>query len=122
MGMFDFLKIIVADGKAKKPQAAKGAARSANCIEVDSKSYPLAALTPNGLVATGFDGSLIRGQNARIVVKIDDAYARFSFPATVSVADVKADKLVCEFQILPPELEQTLRKYSQIRKQKTGAR
>ena len=39
-------------------------------IEFDGKSFPLAAVSHKGFVATGFDGSLIPSQTARITVSI----------------------------------------------------
>ncbi|WP_029011164.1 hypothetical protein [Azospirillum halopraeferens] len=122
MGLFDFLKIIVSDPSKKRTAAARAKPRSASCVEVDHKSFPLAALTARGFVATGFDGSLIKGQNARLVVKVDDEVGRFSFPATVTIAEVQGDKLVGEFQLLTPELEQTLRTYAQRQKRKPAAK
>ena len=120
MGVFDFLKITVVDKKKKTAGPARRANAGGSTIEVDSKSFPLAAITAKGFVATNFDDSLIKGQTARITVKVDDAFGKFSFPATIGVNEVKDGKLVGEWNMLAPEIEANIRKYAQIRKQKTG--
>lgn len=119
MGVFDFLKITVVD-KKKAAAPARGKVSSGSFIEVDSKSFPLAAITTKGFVATGFDDSLIKGQSARITVRVDDNCGKFTFPATIGVNETKDGKLVGEWNMLAPEIEATIRKYTQIRKQKTG--
>lgn len=121
MGVLDFLKITIFD-KKPKPGPKRPARTSSNVIEVDSKSFPLAAITAKGLVATQFDGSLIRGQNARITVKIDDEIGKFSFATTIAVNEVKDGTMVGEWMMLDPQLEATIRKYNQIKKQKAGGR
>ncbi|MBP2311194.1 hypothetical protein [Azospirillum soli] len=119
MGVFDFLKITVFE--KKKPAApARRKVTSGSFIEVDSKSFPLAALTTKGFVATKFDDSLIKGQTARITVRVDDDCGKFTFPATIGVNEIKDGKLVGEWNMLAPEIEATIRKYAQNRKQKTG--
>ncbi|HYH18164.1 MAG TPA: hypothetical protein VD995_06065 [Azospirillum sp.] len=123
MGILDFLKITIFDKKSKakpKPGAKRPARTPGNVIEVDSKSFPIAAITTKGFVVTQFDDSLIRGQNARITVKIDDAFAKFSFATTIAVNEVKDGKMVGEWMMLDPQLESTIRKYGQIKKQKGG--
>ncbi|HYD64790.1 hypothetical protein [Azospirillum sp.] len=121
MGVLDFLKITIFDKKPKtKPGAKPATKRAANVIEVDSKTFPLAAITTKGFVVTGFDDSLIRGQNARITVKVDDAFAKFSFATTIAVNEVKDGKMVGEWMMLDPQLETLIRKYGQIKKQKSG--
>lgn len=121
MGVLDFLKITVGGNGKKKPlpPTAKRPP-SSSCIEVDSKSFPLAAITAKGFVAGNFDDSLVKGQTARITVKVADECGKFSFPATIAVTDVKDGKLVGEWNMLPPEIDAAIRKYNQIRKQKAG--
>lgn len=117
MGMLDFLKINV----KKEPPKKKGPPKPPdNRVQIDSKSFPLGAITPSGLVATSFDGSLVKGQNAKLTVSVDDQFAKFSFSATVTVADAAGDKLTAQFGMLPPETEALIRKYAQLRKQKAG--
>ena len=110
MGFFDFLKVGVTE--KKKPAAPK----AQSCIEFDNKSFPLGAITTKGFVATNFDGSLIRGQNARVAVKVDDAFGRFSFASTVAIADASGGKLVGEWNMLTPEIESAIRAHGQARK------
>ncbi|HYG91003.1 MAG TPA: hypothetical protein VD978_32645 [Azospirillum sp.] len=114
MGLFDFLKTTVRDKKAP----AKAGARKlpSNAIEFDSKSFPLAAITARGFVASQFDGSLIAGQNARITVKVDDQFGRFSFTTNVVISEVKDGKCVGGWMMLTPDLEAVIRKYSQNKK------
>ena len=117
MGMLDFLKISV----KKAPPKKKGPPKAPNnWVQIDSKSFPLGVVTPSGFVATGFDGSLIKGQNAKLIVAIDDQFAKFNFAVTVIVIDVTGDKLTAQFGMLPQETESLLRKYAQLRKQKAG--
>lgn len=116
MGVFDFLRISVAQAKPA-PVAKAGK----NTVEVDGKRFPIAAITDKGFVADRFDGSLIKGQNARLTISIDDAIARLSFATTVLVTEVKDGRLVAAWNLITPELEETLKKYSQ-RKKKTSSR
>lgn len=122
MGVLDFLKITVWDrgNKKKSPAATPKRSQPSSCIEFDSKSFPLAAITTKGFIAGNFDDSLIRGQKARITVKVADEYGKFSFPATVLVNDVKDGKLIGEWNMLSAEIDATIRQYNQIRKQKSG--
>jgi hypothetical protein len=116
MGMFDFLKTTV-----KKETPKKAAPKAAdNRVQIDSKSFPLGAVTPSGFVVTGFDGSLIKGQNARVSISVNDQFAKFAFDSTVVVADVAGDKMTAQFGMLPPEIEDLIRKYAALRKQKGG--
>lgn len=116
MGMLDFLKISV-----KKEPVKKGPPKPPNNqVQIDSKSFPLGAITVSGLVATGFDGSLVKGQNAKLSVSVDDQFAKFNFSATVTVLDAAGGKLTAQFGMLPTETEALIRKYAQLRKQKPG--
>lgn len=116
MGMLDFLKVSV-----KKEPAKKGSPKAPdNQVQIDSKSFPLGAITVSGFVATNFDGSLVKGQNAKLTVSVDDQFAKFSFSTTVTVADVAGGKLTAQFGMLPTETEALIRKYAQMRKQKAG--
>lgn len=124
MGLFDFLKITVKDKKSAKP-APRAAQTSAghSVIEFDGRSFPIAALTTKGFATSAFDGSLIQGQNARVTVKVDDPAGKFTFSATVTVADAKDDRLIGNWTMLPTEVEDVIRKYAQIRaKQKPTAK
>lgn len=118
MGLFDFLKVTVKDEKKAAPRRAS--APASNAIEFDGKSFPLAAVSHKGFVATGFDGSLIPSQTARITVRVDDACGKFTFAATVTIEEVKGGSVSGAWNMLPTEVEATIRKYLQIRKQKTG--
>lgn len=118
MGLFDFLKVTVKDEKKAAPR--RTSAPASNVIEFDGKSFPLAAVSHKGFVATGFDGSLIPSQTARITVRVDDACGKFTFPAAVTIEEVKGGSVSGAWNMLPPEVEATIRKYLQIRKQKTG--
>ena len=119
MGLFDFLKTTVKD---KRKPAVGRSPQNASCIEVDSRSYPLSSINGRGFVASQFDGVLVQGQNARISVKVKDDIATFSFTTTVTITGVKDGSLVGEWMMLPPELEQTIRKYNQRHKLKAGTR
>ncbi len=119
MGLFDFLKVTVKDPKPAPRRAAASNAPS-SVIEFDGKSFPLGAISHKGFVATGFDGSLIPSQTARITVRIDDACGKFTFSATVTIEEVKGGSVSGAWNMLPTEVEATIRKYLQIRKQKTG--
>lgn len=111
MGLLDFLKISVSKGKTvAKPK------RANNAIEVDGKRFPLAAITEKGFVADQFDGSLVKGQNARLTVQVDDEFAKLSFATTVLVTETKDRRLVAAWNLLTPELTDTLRKYGQRKK------
>lgn len=114
MGLFDFLKISV----KKKPVKKSAPRPDNNRVQIDSKSFAIAAITPSGFVAAGFDGSLVKGQNARVSVSIDDNFAKFNFDVTVVVVDAAGDKLTAQFGMLQPEIEGLLRKYAQMRKAK----
>jgi hypothetical protein len=114
MGLFDFLKVTVPEKKKTAPQ-------NRSCVEFDNKSFPLAAITTKGFVATQFDNSLVRGQNARVVVKVDDEFRRFSFATTIGVNETSGGKLVGEWSMLTPEVEGAIRSYVQIRKRKAGS-
>lgn len=116
MGILDFLKI----NEKKKPVKKAAPRPDNNRVQIDSKSFAVAAITPSGFVASGFDGSLIRGQNARVGISIDDNFAKFAFDATVVVADVAGDKMTAQFGMLNPDTEGLLRKYTQMRKAKAG--
>ncbi len=118
MGMFDFLKVSVGD--KKKPAAARRADAPGSCIEFDGKSFPLASINSQGFVATGFDGSLIVKQTARITVRVADPYGNFTFPVTVGITDVRDGRVAGAWSMLPADVEATIRKYAQLRKQKTG--
>ncbi len=128
MSLFDFLKIVVG---AKKPTkhskntkhgkpAARPSASAVSVVEFDGKSFPIAALTTKGFATTSFDGSLIQGQNARVSVRVDDAAGKFTFAATIAVTDTQNGRLVGAWTVLPTEVEDVIRKYSQLRKQKAG--
>lgn len=113
MGVLDFLKVAVSDRKSgPKPKAPR------NVVRVDSKEFPLAVLMPHGFVATGFDDSLVKGQTAKVTISIDDSLARFSFSATVGVAEAKGGRLAAEFNILAPDTVDLIKKYNQLKKQK----
>jgi len=116
MGLFDFLKVSV---PAKKPP--KTAQRMpVSIVEFDGRSFPLASLTTKGFVTKSFDGSLIPGQNARVTVRVDDAAGKFTFAATITVADTAGSKLVGTWTILPTEVDGVIRKYAQLRAQQAG--
>lgn len=120
MGLFDFLKVTVQD---KKKPARRGAAPGSgpgSSIEVDGKSFPLASINSRGFVATGFDGSLVARQTARITVRVADPFGNFTFPATVGITDVKDGQVTGEWSMLPADVDATIRKYAQLRKQKAG--
>ncbi|SMH58469.1 hypothetical protein [Azospirillum agricola] len=118
MGLFDFLKITV---PAKKP--AKAPSRlSVSIVEFDGRSFPLAALTTKGFVTKSFDGSLIPGQNARVTVRVDDTAGKFTFSATITVADTAGSKLVGTWTMLPTEVDEVIRKYAQIRGKQAGGK
>ena len=87
MGLFDFLKVTVADKKTAKPAGRM----PVSVVQCDGKSFPILSLTPKGFVARGFDGSLVVGQNAKVSVRVDDAAGKFTFNATVSVVEIKGD-------------------------------
>ena len=89
-------------------------------MQIDSKSFALGAITPSGFVVTGFDGSLIKGQNAKVGISVNDQFAKFAFDATVVVADVAGDKMTAQFGMLSPDMEGLIRKYVALRKQKGG--
>ncbi|PWC33114.1 hypothetical protein [Azospirillum sp. TSO35-2] len=112
MGLFDFLKVTVDDKKTSKP-----ARRMVSVVEFDGRSYPIASLTSKGLVARGFDGTLIVGQNARVSVRVDDGAGKFSFATTVSVVDTKDGKMTATWTMLPTEVDTVIRQYAQLRKQ-----
>lgn len=116
MGAFDFLKVLISD--KKKPKPPKTPRTNNSKIEFDGKSFPLAALTDKGFVATQFDGSLIAGQTARITVKVDDEIGLFTFPATVAINDASNGKCVGEWTLLTPEMVSRLKTYAQRRKEK----
>lgn len=116
MGVLDFLKVLITD--KQKPQGAKAARANNSKIEFDGKSFPLAALTDKGFVATQFDGSLIAGQTARITVKVDDDIGMFSFPATVAINDASNGKCVGQWTLLTPDMVTRLKTYAQRRKDK----
>lgn len=119
MGILDFLKITVRD--KKKPAATqRRPAAAISAIEFDGKSFPIAVIDAKGFVATGFDGSLIKGQTARITVRVSDAFGNFTFSAAVGINEVKGDKVAGGWSMLAPEVETTLRQYVQNRKRKTG--
>lgn len=120
MGMLDFLKIAVGAKPPPKKKPPPGYKGGNNVIQVDSKSFPIATITSSGLVATGFDGSLIKGQNARVTISVDDSVGKFSFATTVVVAETSGDKLVVQFGMIPPETEALLKKYAQARKARGG--
>lgn len=122
MGLFDFLKVTVADGKTRKapPGRPAGNGASASVVEFDGKSFPLTGITTKGFSAGGFDGSLIKGQTARVTVKVNDDAGKFSFAAAIGVSQAEGGKLIGEWSVLTPEVEGVIRKYLQIRKQKTG--
>lgn len=120
MGVFDFLKITVFEKKKKPAATGRRKVFGGSFIEVDSKNFPLAAITTKGFVATNFDDSLVKGQSARITIRVDDDCGKFTFPATVGVNEIKDGKLVGEWNMLAPEIEATIRKYTQNRKQRSG--
>jgi hypothetical protein len=114
--MFDWLKELVAPEK-KVVTKKKAESQSASFIKVDSRSYPIADINMKGVVAENFDSSLVAGQAAKIAVFIQDAAGKFSFPATVTVEEVRAGNLVrLSWNMLPVEVENTLRIYFQRRK------
>lgn len=116
--MFDFLKVLTT---TKKPAAAaKKPPRGNSRVEFDGKSFPIGAITPAGMVATGFDGSLIKGQNARINVIVDDHVAKFSFATTVIITDTSGGNMTAQWSMLAPDTEALLRKYAALKKQKAG--
>lgn len=119
MAILDFLKVVVGAKKPvkRKPAPYKG---GSNYIQIDSKSFPIALITGSGLVATGFDGSLIKGQNARVTIAVNDSIAKFNFATTVLVTETTGDKLIVQWQMLPPDLEALLKKYAQARRGRSG--
>ncbi|WP_244592850.1 hypothetical protein [Azospirillum palustre] len=116
MGLFDFLKVSVADKKAAKPAARM----PVSVIQCDGKSYPIVSLTPKGFVARGFDGSLVVGQNAKVSVRVDDPAGKFTFNATVSVVEIKGDSVGATWSILPTEVDAVIRQYAQNRRKQDG--
>lgn len=117
VGMFDFLKIIVSDRKkpvARKPRKLK---TPNNVVSFDGKSFPILSVTSKGFMAGNFDGSLIKGQAARITVKLDDSFAKLDFQCSINVVEAQTGgRLVGEWNLITPELENTLRKYTQMKK------
>ncbi|WP_448189040.1 hypothetical protein [Azospirillum sp. sgz301742] len=118
MGLFDFLKTSVKDGKKKPGAKAAGArkAASGSSIAFDGKSFPLAAITTKGFSTSSFDGSLISGQNARVTVTVDDQYGRFSFTTNVMISEADNSKCVGAWMMIAPDLEAVIRKYGQNKK------
>lgn len=117
VGMFDFLKIIVSDRK-KPAKAARKPKTPNNLVSFDGKSFPLLTVTSKGFVAGNFDGSLIKGQAARVTVKLDDSFAKLDFQCSIGVVEAQTGgRLVGEWNLITPELETTLRKYAQLKKQ-----
>lgn len=115
MGILDFLKVTVADkGKSKTPAPARKAAGSV--VEFDGKSFPIATINAKGFVTARFDGSLVKGQTARVNVKVDEPGGRFAFATTIGVADTAGGKLTAEWNVLPPEVDDAIRKLAQPRK------
>lgn len=124
MGLFDFLKTSVKGdkskpgGKAVGKAGAKAGPRKAtgNTVAFDGKSFPLTAITAKGFVASGFDGSLISGQNARITVAVDDPFGRFGFTTNVMISEADNSKCVGAWMMIAPDLEAVIRKYNQNKK------
>lgn len=116
MGLFDFLKVAVPKGGDKANP--KGSQRKPVCAaDIDGKRFTIALINDKGFVTAGFDESLITGQHARITVVIDDEHAKLQFTTTVLVTEANAERLVTAWNLITPELTETLRKYSQRRKQ-----
>ncbi|WP_448207651.1 hypothetical protein [Azospirillum sp. sgz302134] len=113
MGVFDFLKVTVQE-KRKPAPAQRGGPGSA--IEFDGKSFPLAVINTQGFVATNFDGSLIKGQNARITVRVADQFGNFTFQTTAGISEVKDGKVAGNWSVLPADVDAAIRKYAQARK------
>lgn len=115
MGLFDFLKITVGGTRKKRAPAKpkKPINTSKNVVEIDGKRFPLAAITDKGFVVGQFDGSLIRGQNAHLTVIVDDELAKLTFTTTVGVTEVKDGKMVAQWNLITPEMANTLRTYNQ---------
>lgn len=118
MGLFDFLKTSVDKGGKAKPGAKAAGARKASgsSVAFDGKSFPLAAITAKGFATSGFDGSLIAGQNARITVTVDDQFGRFGFTTNVMISEADTSKCVGAWMMLAPDLEAVIRKYGQNKK------
>lgn len=113
MGAFDFLKVIVND-KPKKSLPEK--AKLTNFVSFDGKSFPITQLTHRGFAVSRFDGSLIKGQKAHITLTVNDQIARFSLTNAVLVVDVTDDRMVAEFNLLTPDMENLLKRYAERRK------
>jgi hypothetical protein len=115
--LFDWLKDTVTGNRKRKPSApAKSVHRAVSCIQFDGRSFPLAIITEKGLVATGFDHSLVKGQNARVTVNVDDACGRFSIATTISINEVADDKVAASWTMLTPENVTLIRQYNARKK------
>lgn len=118
MGMLDFLKIMVMDRKKPAARPARKPKTPNNFVSFDGKSFPLLTVSSKGFMAGDFDGSLIKGQKARVAVKIDDGLAKLDFQCSIGVVEARqGGRLVGEWTLITPELENTLRKYAQLKKQ-----
>lgn len=117
MGVFDFLKVTVydkkpaAEAKAKRP--VKNPGKPGSFLNVDSKSFPIAALNHQGVVVSGFDGSLIVGQKAHVTVSINEPDFQFQLSTAVMVSNVSGDRMAAEFSVLSLETEKRLRQYAE---------
>lgn len=119
--MFEWLKEIT--GPKAKPKAGPDkAAKSANNIQIDSRSYPLLDLTLKGVVVGDFDGTLVENQVAKVTVTANDRFGKFSFPATVTVSKIADRQMVAVFNVLEPQISDALNKYAQMKKAAGGAR
>lgn len=112
MGMLDFLKVTVVNKRASTKTAARGGAR----LVVDSRSYPISAIGVRGFSVDGFDDSLVAGQKAKVAISVDEPQCRFNLPLTVTITEVSGARMTGEFSVLPPETEQLLKRYAEIRK------
>jgi|GEM_PF-2116368 len=120
--MFDWLKVFVGGGKTK-PKKAMGRkpVEAQNRLVVDSRNYPITDISPKGVVAGDFDGSLVQGQNAKVTVVLNDACGKVSFATTVVVDEAKeGGYLRCSWGVLPLEVDSALKTWLQRRRALKG--
>lgn len=117
MGVFDFLKVTIYDKKPESRKKASGPAKNPGkpgaFLNVDSKSFPIAALSQKGVVVTGFDDSLIVGQKAHVTVSVNEPDFQLSISTAVLVSNISGDRMAAEFSVLPVETEKRLRQYAE---------
>ncbi|MDF1793564.1 MAG: hypothetical protein P1U88_16745 [Thalassobaculaceae bacterium] len=88
-------------------------------VTIDSTAFPLENWSTSGILITGHDGRLIKGQKFKMSVEVQDEGHLIVFNAEAVVVRTAGDKLAAQFYRIDRHKKQAIMEYFA---HKTGAR